>query len=326
MREEKLKPRKIKIVFYSIAILLSAQVIWWATLFLSQVNEISSLKQQLAGNSPEAIALAQKEAFHKRFMFLSESGFFLVVMGAGIFLIYRALRVEEKASSAQKSFVEIMSHESKTPLTALKLRLESVLEQHAQDPALERDLKLSLLEVRRLASLFDKAMSLSRAEREAFRPETLDLKTLIRSVVARMEPVIQERKVALTLEIPDALWVDGDVDGLRSSIQSLLENAVYYNDKAEKLVKLSAALTGKSVILSIDDNGPGISSADAERLFEKFYRGEKQQAVPGSGLGLYLARQIAEAHRGDLRIESSSLGGARFSLILPHSRATKEPV
>lgn len=320
MREERLKNRAIRIVFYSVTILLTAQVIWWAAAFVSHVNELSAVKKLLV-HSPDEIALIEKEAFHKRVMFLSESAFFLLAAGFGIIALYRALRVEERARAAQKNFVEIMSHESKTPVTALKLRLESLSEKRGSDAEVVKELRSALLEVRRLSSLFDKAMSLSRAEQEAFHVDTLSVLDLVKSVVNRMEPVLRDRHVDLSVDIDDKLMVEGDLTSLQSSVQSLLENAVYYNEKPTKKVRVSASLAAGRVTIAIDDDGPGIGGEDTSRVFEKFYRGEKQTSVPGSGLGLFLARKVALAHHGDLRVTSSSLGGARFCMELPASHA-----
>jgi len=322
MRSETLKPKKIKIVFYSVALLLTAQVVWWATTFLSHVDELSLYKKRAQENaSPEARLVIDRETFHKRVMFLSESAFFLLATGTGIFLLYRALRVEESARSAQKSFVEIMSHESKTPITALKLRLESVWDKRQQDEELVREMKSSLLEVRRLSSLFDKAMSLSRADRTDFQTEVISLSEMVTSVVSRMDPVLRERQVALSLDMDDSIHVRGDLGALQSSVQSLIENSVYYNDHAEKRVHVSLERKGNKAFLVVEDNGPGISPEEKEKVFEKFYRGSHHHGVPGSGLGLYLARKMVESHHGTLQLHTSSMGGVRFDVELPEAEA-----
>lgn len=320
MRTENLsRTRFLKVVFYSVAILLTAQVIWWTSNFLSYINELSQWKK--VGADAATVHLVDKEAYHKRVMFLSESAFFLLATGAGIFVLYRALRVEERARKAQKSFVEIMSHESKTPLTALKLRLESVSEKRQADEELKRELSQSLLEVRRLSSLFDKAMSLSRADSSAQNIEVVNLSQIVRSVLNRMEPVLKERKVELSLDLDSGLHVRGDIAALQSSVQSLVENSVYYNDRDRRQLGLSLTSKGKRVLLFVDDNGPGIPPEEREHVFEKFYRGSQTRNVPGSGLGLYLAKKLVEAHHGGLEVLGSQLGGVRFSVDLPRAEA-----
>lgn len=315
MHSEGIKTRKIKIVFYSVAVLLTAQVMWWTWTFLSRVDEVARLKSQLLPSTDAR--MIQTEAFHQRLMFLSESAFFLLATGTGIILLYRALRVEEKAREAQKTFVEIMSHESKTPLTALKLRLESLRQKREKDEELVKGLDQSLLEVRRLASLFDKAMTLSRSETPRETTEIIPLPELVRSVLARIDPLIRDREVKTSVLFDGSPHVKGDAAALQSSVQSLLENAVYYNDREQRVVKVTVKAQGGKARLLVEDNGPGIAEAERDRVFDKFYRGVGQRSVPGSGLGLYLAKRVVEAHAGTLQVSTSELGGVCFSVELP---------
>lgn len=306
-----------------VLVLLILQVAWWATVFTQEVQSraelrIEILKLQSGGNPPaDQLASIESEASRRKIMFTSESLFFVLLTCTGIWLLYRALRAEALGRETQRSFIEIVSHESKTPLTALKLRLESVISKRAQDPTLQKELSASLDEVRRLSSLVDKALSLNRLEREVFHFEPVYMAEIAELVARRMDPVFRDKAVSLHLDLDAEAVVSGDEQGLQNTVQSLLENAVVYNDQADRKVWLSVKGQGGKVVVTVADNGPGVPAADSARVFERFFRGRGNSAKPGSGLGLYIARTIVEAHGGALKLSERSGGGAQFEVVLP---------
>jgi signal transduction histidine kinase len=210
-----------------------------------------------------------------------------------------------------------MTHESKTPLTALKLRLESILEVNSDEAQLSRELSQSLEEVRRLASVFEKALNLNRMESYAFRFEEILFSDLLKEVIRRMDPLFRQKNVAVRVAVNDNIWVKGDLFALQNTVQSLLENAVLYNDKTDRVVSVELSEKESEVLLRVSDNGPGIFSADREKVFDKFFRGKTSRKTPGTGLGLYLAKHIVESHSGKISIEGSGDSGACFQVLLP---------
>jgi len=307
--------------FLAVAILVLAQVGWWTTVFLRDVALLSDLKHenaelqvQLGTVASHDVQEIENQAFHRRLMILSESIFFALLTCVGLFLLYRALRVEERSREIQRNFIEMVSHESKTPLTALKLRLESLQEKSEPDP---RGLGLALEEVRRLASVFEKAMSLNRVERNAFSFEPLSLAEIVRQVLRRLDPFLQARKVEVALRLDPEAVVRGDAHGLQNTVQSLVENAVLYNSGEDRQVELTLRREETRVLLDVSDNGPGIAEKDRKHLFERFFRGQSGKNVPGTGLGLYIARTIVEAHHGRIKLVTPALGGASFRIDLP---------
>src|SRR5580765_171142 len=128
------KYRRWRGLFLGAVCLVLAQLGWWTTVFLRDVRLVAELKAEQLRQFPpgETQVLEQQkideELFHRRLMFLSESSFFALVTLTGLYLLYRALSVEEHARVIQHNFITLVTHESKTPITALKLRLESILE------------------------------------------------------------------------------------------------------------------------------------------------------------------------------------------------------
>jgi signal transduction histidine kinase len=316
-------------IFIAIAVLVLAQVGWWTIIFMRDVDTIASLKTktlqleaQIENRPMSSLEPIEKMAARRRFMFLSESVTFAALTCFGLFLLFHALKAEHHSREIQKNFIEVVTHESKTPLTALKLRLESLKEKRSPDPELLSEVSLSLEEVRRLSSIFEKALSWNRMERYTFHFEIVPLAEIVEEVTRRLEPFFQARNVRVTLDLNPEAMVKGDSYGLQNTVQSLLENAVLYNDKDVKEVRVAIEYAPDSVLLSVQDNGPGVPVAERSQIFERFYRGKNGRRVPGTGLGLYIAKTIVEAHQGALRIAEGVVQGTRFEIFLPRAEAT----
>lgn len=309
-------------MFLALHLLLISQIVWWAIVFSRYVNSNKELKlrnsvleSQLKLGTAIPLEKLEREVFHQKTMFLSESVFFAVIASLALWLLFRALKTEERSRKSQRNFIEVLTHESKTPLTALKLRLESIREKLGENP-LSEDLRRALEEVRRLIGIFDKSLELNRLERYTLSFEEVNLGELTSSILRRMEPLFKEKDVRVECELPGNMWVRGDSFGLQNSIQGILENSVIYNDSKQKKLVVSLKKSDHSAVLSVQDNGPGVPPVESEFIFERFYRGKAGKRVPGTGLGLYLSRQIIAAHKGVLRLVPDNLG-AHFEIKLP---------
>ena len=326
----RVRNRKWVSLFIAILVIVLAQVGWWTAVFLDDVNIITQIKEEnlvlksqtqtadldLAGER----AKLQDSAMRRRVMFISESFTFVVLSCFGLYLLFYALRSEAHSKEIEKNFVQVVSHESKTPITAMKLRLESLLEKKSEDPDVSKEIPQVLEEVRRLASIFDKAMGVHRLERERMRFETVDLGEVVREVLRRMDPLFRAHQVTLRFPAPPAANVSADPHGVETAIQCLIENAILHNPKSEKSVEVNLSAPGARVRLVISDNGTGVMPEERDNLFERFYRGKKRRGeapVAGTGLGLYIARTIVRAHQGELTFEPSNEGGASFVMEFP---------
>lgn len=307
------------LLFLSIAVLLVAQVFWWANVFLNDVREVQRLKLdvvQLGGQLERP--LSQKEilleADRRRVMFLSESTFFVLATCLGLYLLYAAVRSERRSKEIQKNFLEIVTHESKTPITALKLRLESWREEGVTPK--EEEIVLALRDIARLTGLFEKALTLHRIEQRDLLEEIVDLNETIKQVLNGMDNILKNRKVEVELRLSQTVEVKGDPFYLQSLIHNLVENAVCHNPAPDKSVSITTYEELSYVVLEVTDNGPGLEAEDEKHLFEKFYRGKRSRQVPGTGLGLHLCKRIVEAHRGAICFFQKN-GSALFRIELP---------
>ncbi len=225
----------------------------------------------------------------------------------------------------QKSFNQAVrfsadaAHELQSPLTVLQGELDDAVQHSPIDSDEQRRYSALLEEVQRLKSVVQKLLILARADAGKLRLhlEVVDLSAMVES--ASEDAGIIAPRLRIEKEITPGAMVKADPDLLRQVIQNLTTNAVKYN--VEKgLVRFSLKLRGERVHVTISNTGTPIPDKDKERIFDRFYRVDKSRsrAVPGSGLGLSLAREIVHAHHGDLRLDPDRDSLVSFTLSLPH--------
>jgi signal transduction histidine kinase len=250
---------------------------------------------------------------------------YMAVTAVSMLTLAAALAERRAAIRARDEFISIASHELKTPLTALKLRLGSALRlgehlQDAGDPEAERmarALVASGAMADRLGGLVDDLLDVSRltAGRLALRIERVDVDELLRDVIGRLRD--QAAEVGSTIERAIAAPIVGawDRGRLEQVVTNLLSNAIKYG--MGKPITVSADVSAQRLRVRVRDAGLGIPRADQSRIFQAFERLPTAERVGGLGLGLYIGRQIALAHGGTLTVESTPGAGATFTLELP---------
>jgi PAS domain S-box-containing protein len=230
--------------------------------------------------------------------------------------IVRDLSARRERERQQKRFASMLNHEFRTPLSTIDgaiQRLEATAT-NADEPTRQRYRKIANATDRLIAMLDDYLSPERMAELGRQRqPNTVAPRLLLEELVAQAR--VAGRPVTLQAdELPAQLR--GDPAGLRLALKILLENAVRYTPAGSALVVLGRR-QGNGVELALRDTGPGVPPADLPRIFDKGYRGSNAAGVPGSGLGLYMARSVVEVHGGTLDHAAPSGGGAEFRLCLP---------
>ena len=229
-------------------------------------------------------------------------------------------RLDARAES-ERRFADDAAHELRTPLTGLSGELELTLE----DPALSDRARAGLLraarQARTLRELVDALLLLRRAEQgvleQAHMREAVNLADLTRDVEEELLRQHPARRADLRLAAPDEVIVQGHALLLGAAIRNLLVNAMQFTALGQPIA-VSVGHDGSDAVVRVDDGGRGIAVADRERVFNPFFRSATARAShEGSGLGLPILRRVARAHRGDVRLLESTLGGAAFELRLP---------
>src|SRR5581483_5555428 len=236
-----------------------------------------------------------------------------------------ALTFNQMAEHLQRYAVERqnmigdIAHELRTPLSVIQSNLEAMLD--GVLPTTSEELSSLHQETLLLNRLITDLRTLSLAEAGQLHLDKrpIDLDPLVRQAVDRMRLRAEEKNIVLETHIAGELpQVQADPERLMQVITNLVDNALRYNP-AGTHVTVSACAEESNVQISIRDNGTGISPDDVPHLFERFWRAEKSRnrATGGSGLGLAIVKQLIEAHHGQVRVESQSGIGTRFTVQLP---------
>jgi two-component system sensor histidine kinase SenX3 len=224
-----------------------------------------------------------------------------------------------RVESVRRDFVANVSHELKTPIGALGLLAETIAATEEAD-VVRRLAEQVVRESERLGRIVDDLLDLSLIEAQAAPTrEPTPVRVLVEEAVERLSPLALAHGIPLRTEpITDDLLVLCDATQLVSAITNLLDNAVKYSEPGQAVVVTAVSLEGR-VVLRVQDHGIGIPNRDLERIFERFYRVDKarSRATGGTGLGLSIVRHVAEAHGGDVTVESTEGEGSTFWLSLP---------
>ncbi|MDB5860048.1 MAG: putative response receiver/sensor histidine kinase, hybrid [Ramlibacter sp.] len=228
----------------------------------------------------------------------------------------------ERAVTMRDDFMAMVSHELRNPLNSVYLQAQLRRKMLSGPNPPERATMLRMVErderqIRSMIRLLDDMLDVSRMRtgRLAMDPKPFDLAELGRRVVESISEQAAPTGITVTLDAPPELPLEGDEFRIEQVINNLLTNALRYGDGKPVAVTVSAGI-GRGLV-SVRDQGLGIAPADQERIFHQFERTEGSAQVPGLGLGLYIARQIVEAHRGRLEVSSELGKGSEFVLYLP---------
>ncbi len=219
-------------------------------------------------------------------------------------------------------FMSMVSHELRNPLNSVYLQAQLRRKMLSGQAPADRTAMLRMVErderqIRSMIRLLDDMLDVSRLRtgRLAMTPGPFDLAELSRRVVEAISEQAATANISVTLDAPAQLPAEGDEFRIEQVIINLLTNALRYGQG--KPVAVKAGTASGQAFVSVRDQGMGIAPADQERIFEQFERTEGAAQVAGLGLGLYIARQIAQAHNGRLEVRSELGQGAEFVLYLP---------
>jgi two-component system, OmpR family, phosphate regulon sensor histidine kinase PhoR len=240
----------------------------------------------------------------------------------GAVMVLHDITEIRRLERARRDFVANVSHEFRTPLTAIRGFSETLLEGALEDAGNRR---------RFIEIIHDHALRLTRLTNDLLRLAQIEagqLQLELRPVTIAniVEPCIETTRVnatqkGLTVEVqssPDMPAVLGDMQSLQGVLQELLDNAIRYSSPGGE-IKIKTALKGSEIEISVSDTGIGIPKADQARIFERFYRTDpaRSRESGGTGLGLAIAKHLIEAHGGRIQVESEVGKGSTFSILLP---------
>ena len=244
-----------------------------------------------------------------------------VLLDQGVGMALTDISEFQRLSRARQHMVANLSHELRTPLTSLRLLTDTLRSPTGQNRKIARDLLAKIVgEVDTLEQIAGEMLDLAAIEsgRQVVRLVPLLLKEVVAEPVARLADQADRGRVEFVVDISPQVQVLADKDQAARAIQNVLHNAVKFSPAGGQVrITASTERVENQVVLSIEDNGPGIHPDELERVFERFYRSDKARGTPGTGLGLSIAKHIMEAHGGHIWVENRPPpeNGAIFHLV-----------
>ena len=355
--------------FVAVVIFLFAQVIWWM-LFQQQyiehsiqqtalqwqneaklaelalesalpakqerlLKQMEQLSRHLDFSRPVQVSATALEAFKQRQtrylrMFAFEVPFFLLVMLGGLLMIWKSMQTDFELRRRQENFLMAATHEFRTPITSLRLLVET-----AQYRELPRDKQLEVLErmnreVERLQDVSERVLATARLE-QGLGVQQLTINNwsdVLFEYLQKQRLNLEKRGVILHLDITSDVLVALDSAAFEIVLSNLLENAMKYSPNPEKPIFIRLETKGAFALLSLEDRGIGIAASEIPHIFDQFYRvgQEMTRVAKGLGLGLYLVRGIVGLMHGSVRCEPLVVGtrfvltvNAKKSMLMPEN-------
>jgi two-component system sensor histidine kinase SenX3 len=227
-----------------------------------------------------------------------------------------AVRLE----ATRRDFVANVSHELKTPVGAMALLAEAVLDSSDDPPAVRRFTGKILHEATRLGTLVTELIALSRLQGAERLPElnTVEVDAVVREALGRSRLAVESTGINIATDADSGLLVSGDRTLLVTALSNLLENAVAYSPPGSP-VSVSRRLVDGFVEIAVTDRGIGIADEEQQRVFERFYRVDRarSRATGGTGLGLAIVKHVAANHGGEVKLWSKPGTGSTFTMRIP---------
>ncbi len=301
--------RRLLGVLYLMAAYLVFQLVWWGwQLYKLQFAYLQQLKS-------EGATLPENALRNKIFMIVGEGGVFLLLLFLGIWWIKKNVWQDLKRAQKEKNFLLAVTHELKTPIAAIRLNSQTLKNRKLSEEQ-SQDLCTDIItESNRLETLVNNILLATQFEQNTVLGnwQKTDLSALVEAQIKRFQQLFPERTV--NSNIHSNIFLQAEENMLVSLLFNLLENANKYSPVSEPI---SVLLKGSDhiVLLEISDFGIGIPNEERKSIFEKFHRvgNEETRSQKGTGLGLYIVKEICKAHKAEITINDNSPRGSRFQI------------
>jgi len=282
------------------------------------VNDVQSRAQNIFRQVPDVEGLS----YQARAIWLSKGNSLVLLEDMG---------TAQRQQVFYRNFIHNVSHELKTPLTVIQGHAANMSETPQDKEGWRTSLRIIRDEAQRLTQLVDNLLTLARLESPSFTLERKPtcLAALLEESILQVSDLAEERQLAISLNMPPGLPnLSADRPRLKQVLLNLLDNAIKYTDSGGEItVSLSMDQKNEEFICVVQDNGEGIPAADLPYIFDKLYRAQRAKGRPveGSGLGLSIARQIIQAHGGEIDVTSELGQGSIFTFSLPYGNNKQQP-
>jgi two-component system phosphate regulon sensor histidine kinase PhoR len=299
-------------IFVALSLLALGQMLWWAHLIMSQQSALAELL-----NTSEAMA----KAHNYHIMIFAEGLFFLAVLSLGIWVAYRSISKEFQLQRSQSDFLRAITHELKTPLTNVRLCLDSLERGGLSEESRAKYIQRAQTAVDKLVEEVETVLTISNKDPLTREKQKFDLHELIRDVAHE-----SSHDVNVKLDLEGALFVFAPYPESRLILRNLIDNAIKYSqsDAEKSHISIRTNVENGKVIARISDNGIGLTADEASQAFEPFYRGEDGRRLDptGTGLGLSLVKRLADTFEIQISLKSEGRGkGTTASVAWPQEKS-----
>lgn len=284
--------KKSLLIFYFLLFYALIEMFWWGTVVIKL--------------EPERMA-----------MVMGEGSVFLFLLGVGGYFIHASIKKEDKLREQQRNFLLSVTHELKSPLAAIKLSLQTIVKRDLEKQMQASLLNNSLKDIERLDDLVENMLLATKIEGRtySFPKEQFDLSELVAKITDRLQVHSCGNQQMINTHIEKGIYILGDKFAISSVVTNLVENAVKYSGPCAEIAVELCQNDGKPVLM-VSDKGPGIPDHEKMHIFDKFYRvgDENVRKSKGTGLGLFIVKEVLQNHDADISVRDNVPQGAIFEV------------
>ena len=282
------------VIFYALIIYALAELIWWGYLLIKMM--------------PSSFG-----------MIMGEGSIFIVVFFVGAYSLHRSINRERKLQEQKKNFLLSVTHELKSPLASIKILLQTIQKRDLTKDQVLSFIGKSLMDIDRLDDMVENMLLASKIDNHSytFPKDKFSLSVLVDSIVNRLQITKCEgTQQIIDAEIEPKIEITGDKFALTSVVTNLVENAIKYSGPCETVAVKLFSKEGR-IFLEVADHGIGIADHEKNRIFDKFYRvgSEDTRNTKGTGLGLYIVKEVLEKHRASIKVKDNRPVGSIFEVV-----------
>lgn len=316
--------------FYIVFTYIIAFTLWWAYLLYAknetafqETVELNEIRFHQMNTSSDYHTTAEFEKVYskytrQKFMILSEGLAFLVLMLLGLLRVRKVFLQEIQLAEQQKNFMLSITHELKSPLSSIKLSLQTLTMRKLDADKTDRLISNSLTDIDRLDALIENILFAAKIERNetGFSDTVTDISELSSQLVEKF--LFNKKSITIETNIQPDIYMKVDGMAFTSVLINVLENALKYSDEKTR-VKLKLYTDSNSILFVLADNGVGVPDEFKERIFEKFYRigHEETRSTKGTGLGLYIVKRVVEIYHGTITVTDNKPNGTMVAITFP---------
>lgn len=313
----KAKPLRIIYIFYwfLLAYILAALIFWYIALN-NQTKRIYAFRERAisANDTQRAQKVKEIEALRDRktTQYAGEGVIFLLLIIAGAILIFKLIRRQLRLSQLQQNFMMAITHELKTPIAVTRLNLETIQMRKLDEDQKKQLISSTIQEVDRLNALCNNMLLTSQIDAGGYliTNEKFDLGIVVNDCVEDFINRFPSRNIEV--DVGDENMITGDKLLVQLAINNLLDNALKYSGK-DNVVLIKVFQNHRKIFLQVIDEGRGIDAGEKRKVFDKYFRGISTQEK-GTGLGLYLTKEIVRQHRGSITVINNTPHGSVFEI------------